>query len=105
MVIKLLHCNCVCVCVVDNVTLERKKVGCPAVTVHVNENGRDISIDFVLGLEVHSSWPTFTQDGFNIENWLGKKVKMDQRRKPFYLVPKHEGRGNTEQGGIKAKGK
>lgn len=100
--IKLLHCNSVCVYMVD-VTVEKKKVGCPAVTV--KENNKDISIDFVLGLEVHSSWPSFTQDGFNIENWLSKKEKMVQRRKPFYLVPKYEGRGNTEQGGIKAKGK
>lgn len=90
-------------CVVD-VTLERKKMGCPAVTLLVNDKGKQISIDLVLGLEVHSSWPSFTQDGFNIETWLGKKVRTDQRRKPFYLVPKYEGRGNAEQDGIMAKG-
>ncbi|KAF4090425.1 hypothetical protein AMELA_G00051610 [Ameiurus melas] len=87
----------------QNVTLERKKTGCPAVTLLVNEKGKNISIDFVLGLEVHSSWPLFTQDGFNIENWLSKKVKQDQKGKPFYLVPKYEGRGSAEQDGIMAK--
>ncbi|XP_047668415.1 cyclic GMP-AMP synthase isoform X2 [Tachysurus fulvidraco] len=86
-----------------DVTLVRKKMGCPAVTLLVKENGKNISIDFVPSLEVHSSWPAFTQDGFNIENWLGKKVRMEERRKPFYLVPKYEGRGNAEQDGIMAK--
>ncbi|KAK2852597.1 hypothetical protein Q7C36_007798 [Tachysurus vachellii] len=86
-----------------DVTLERKKMGCPAVTLLVKENGKNISMDFVLSLEVHSCWPAFTQDGFNIENWLGKKVKMEERRRPFYLVPKYEGRGNAEQDGIMAK--
>lgn len=90
-------------CVVDDVTLERKKMGCPAVTLLVKENGKHISIDLVLGLEVHSSWPNFTGDGFNIDSWLSKKVKTDQKRKPFYLVPKYEGRGNAEQDGIMAK--
>ncbi|KAB5581661.1 hypothetical protein PHYPO_G00178320 [Pangasianodon hypophthalmus] len=85
------------------VKLERKKMGCPAVTLLVNENDKHISIDFVLGLEVHSSWPDFTQDGFNIEKWLSKKVRMEQRQKPFYLVPKYEGRGNAEQDGVMAK--
>lgn len=92
-------------CVVDDVRLERKKIGCPAVTLVVNEKKKEISIDFVLGLEVHSSWPDFTKDGFKIENWLGKNERMEQRREPFYLVPKYEGRGNTEQDGVMAKGK
>ncbi|XP_060782025.1 cyclic GMP-AMP synthase isoform X2 [Neoarius graeffei] len=86
-----------------NVTLERKKGGCPAVTLHVQKNGRHIFIDFVLALEVHSSWPIFTNDGFSIENWLSKKVKMDQRWREFYLVPKYEGRGTVEKDGIMAK--
>ncbi|XP_047010076.1 cyclic GMP-AMP synthase isoform X2 [Ictalurus punctatus] len=87
----------------QNVSLERKKTGCPAVTLLVNEKGKQISIDFVLGLEVHTSWPSFTQGGFSIENWLSKKVKQDQKGKPFYLVPKYEGRGSAEQDGIMAK--
>ncbi|XP_053358503.1 cyclic GMP-AMP synthase [Clarias gariepinus] len=86
-----------------DVRLERKKIGCPAVTLVVNEKKKEISIDFVLGLEVHSSWPDFTKDGFKIENWLGKNERMEQRREPFYLVPKYEGRGNTEQDGVMAK--
>lgn len=61
--------------IVIDVKLERKKMGCPAVTLLVAEKDKNISIDFVLGLEVHSSWPRFTEDGFNIENWLSKKVK------------------------------
>ncbi|KAK3554226.1 hypothetical protein QTP70_020191 [Hemibagrus guttatus] len=87
----------------SNVTLERKKKGCPAVTLLVKENGKKISIDFVLSLAVHTSWPSFTQDGFNIENWLSKKVRMEQRQKNFYLVPKYEGKGTAEQDGIMAK--
>lgn len=80
-------------------------MGCPAVTLLINEKGKHISVDLVLSLEVRSSWPSFTQDGFNIDNWLGRKVKMEQKRKPFYLVPKYEGRGNAEQDGIMAKGR
>ncbi|KAI5616259.1 cyclic GMP-AMP synthase [Silurus asotus] len=86
-----------------DVQVERKKPGCPAVTLLVKEKGKKIYIDFVLGLEVPSSWPEFTLYGFSIENWLSKKVKVDQRRKPFYLVPKYEGRGNAEQDGVMAK--
>ncbi|KAF5910115.1 cyclic GMP-AMP synthase [Clarias magur] len=86
-----------------DVSLERKKMGCPAVTLLVKEKKKEISIDFVLGLEVRSSWPDFTKDGFKIENWLGKNERMEQRREPFYLVPKYEGRGNVEQDGVLAK--
>ncbi|TSK22712.1 Sialin [Bagarius yarrelli] len=87
----------------DNVTLDRKKKGCPAVTLLVKENRKTISIDFVLGLKVHSTWPPFTQDGFNIEKWLGTKVRKEQRQKWFYLVPKYEGRGNAEEDGVMAR--
>ncbi|XP_022540412.2 cyclic GMP-AMP synthase [Astyanax mexicanus] len=88
-----------------NITVEGKKPGCPAVTLQVKgKDGRIISLDFVLGLEVHSSsWPAITKDGFKIDNWLGRKVKTDLKRKPFYLVPKYEGKGTTECDGVKAK--
>uniref|UniRef100_A0A672NU36 Cyclic GMP-AMP synthase n=1 Tax=Sinocyclocheilus grahami TaxID=75366 RepID=A0A672NU36_SINGR len=62
---------------------------CPAVTLEVKmeENGKTISIDFVLGLKVHrASWPDFTKDGFKIETWLGKKEKANMKHRPFYLL-------------------
>ncbi|XP_051508266.1 cyclic GMP-AMP synthase-like [Myxocyprinus asiaticus] len=86
------------------IVVERKKARCPAVTLQVTENGKTISIDFVLGLKVHSSsWPPFTKDGFKVENWLGTKEKADLKRQPFYLVPKYEGKGNAEHDGVVAK--
>lgn len=89
---------------VDKIVVQRKKLKCPAVTLEVTENGNTISIDFVLGLEVHGSWPIYTKDGFKIEKWLGTKVKTDLKRQPYYLVPKYEGKGNVEHGGVVAKG-
>uniref|UniRef100_A0AAY5JYF5 Cyclic GMP-AMP synthase n=1 Tax=Esox lucius TaxID=8010 RepID=A0AAY5JYF5_ESOLU len=84
--------------------LERKKRGCPAVTLLLTNGGTvPISLDIVLGLEVHSSWPTFTKEGFKIEKWLGRKVKKEQKLKPFYLVPKYEGNGMVELDGVFAK--
>ncbi|XP_017578171.1 cyclic GMP-AMP synthase [Pygocentrus nattereri] len=87
-----------------DVTVDRKKQGCPAVTLQVKKGDTLISLDFVLGLEVHSSsWPHFTNDGFKIDNWLGKKVKRDLKYKPYYLVSKYQGRGTREQDGVIAK--
>ncbi|XP_026134221.1 cyclic GMP-AMP synthase-like [Carassius auratus] len=88
------------------INVQRKKPRCPAVTLEVKmkENGKTIYIDFVLGLKVHrASWPDFTKDGFEIENWLGKKEKDNMKRQPFYLVPKYEGKGNAEHDGLVAK--
>ncbi|XP_016132365.1 cyclic GMP-AMP synthase-like [Sinocyclocheilus grahami] len=88
------------------IEMQRKKPKCPAVTLKVKmeENGKTISVDFVLGLKVHrASWPDFTKDGFKIENWLGKKEKANMKHQPFYLVPKYEGKGNTEHDGVVAK--
>ncbi|XP_041107983.1 cyclic GMP-AMP synthase [Polyodon spathula] len=83
-----------------DVQVERKRKGCPAVTLQVKE----ISVDIVLGLEVHSmSWPPMTKDGFNIVDWLGTKVKKDFKLKPFYLVPKYVGKGWDEKEGIYAR--
>ncbi|XP_056092939.1 cyclic GMP-AMP synthase [Rhinichthys klamathensis goyatoka] len=86
------------------IVIQRKKARCPAVTLEVIENGKTISIDFVLGLKVHrASWPDFTKDGFKIDNWLGKKEKADMKRQPFYLVPKYVGKGDAEHDGVVAK--
>ncbi|KAL0964426.1 hypothetical protein UPYG_G00323690 [Umbra pygmaea] len=84
-----------------DVILEKKKKGCPAVTLLIGEV--PISLDIVLGLEVRSSWPAFTSEGFKIENWLGTKVKKDLKSKPYYLVPKYEGNGTKENDGVLAK--
>uniref|UniRef100_A0A672NSN3 Cyclic GMP-AMP synthase n=1 Tax=Sinocyclocheilus grahami TaxID=75366 RepID=A0A672NSN3_SINGR len=81
------------------VTLERNEISSPN-SVHMlkmEENGKTISIDFVLGLKVHrASWPDFTKDGFKIETWLGKKEKANMKHRPFYLVSKYEGKGHTD---------
>ncbi|KPP61227.1 cyclic GMP-AMP synthase-like [Scleropages formosus] len=89
-----------------DVEVKRKKKGCPAVTLQIMKSDMEfpISLDIVLGLEVHSSsWPSFTKDGCKIEKWLGSKVKRDFKFKPFYLVPKYEGKGNEAKEGVLAK--
>ncbi|XP_036713542.1 cyclic GMP-AMP synthase-like [Balaenoptera musculus] len=60
---------------------------------------KEISVDIILALEYKSRWPTSTQGGLPISNWLGAKVKNSLRRQPFYLVPKHakEGSGFQEE--------
>lgn len=63
-----------------------------------------ISLDVVLCLKVKSSWPSFTSNGLKIDQWLGTKVKQEYKRKPYYLVPKYEGRGNVENDGVLNKG-
>ncbi|KAJ8360093.1 hypothetical protein SKAU_G00166180 [Synaphobranchus kaupii] len=85
------------------VEVERKKAGCPAVTLLINHKGMEIGLDIVLSLEVHSSWPEFTKGGFEIDSWLGTKVKQKFKLNPFYLVPKYTGKGNKERGGVSAK--
>uniref|UniRef100_A0A3Q0S113 Cyclic GMP-AMP synthase n=1 Tax=Amphilophus citrinellus TaxID=61819 RepID=A0A3Q0S113_AMPCI len=70
--------------------VEKKKKGCPAVTLTTNVNSVPISLDVVLCLMVKSSWPSFTNEGLKIEGWLGTKVKQEYKRKPYYLVPKYE---------------
>ncbi|XP_033835223.1 cyclic GMP-AMP synthase [Periophthalmus magnuspinnatus] len=85
------------------VSIDRKKRGCPAVTLNIKVESRDISLDIVLCLVVQSSWPDFTSDGLKIEAWLGRKIKKDYKFKPYYLVSKYEGNGNDERDGILAK--
>ncbi|XP_025072730.1 cyclic GMP-AMP synthase [Alligator sinensis] len=72
------------------VTLKRKKPGSPAVTLLIEKPQTQISVDIILALEYRSqSWPRSTQDGLNIDQWLGKKVKQAFKQNPLYLVPKH----------------
>ncbi|XP_041867122.1 cyclic GMP-AMP synthase [Melanotaenia boesemani] len=84
-------------------SMERKKKGCPAVTITTTVESIPISLDVVLCLEVKSSWPNFTNDGLKIEKWLGTKVKRDYKLMPYYLVPKYEGTGTKEKDGVRAK--
>ncbi|KAG7492824.1 hypothetical protein MATL_G00018740 [Megalops atlanticus] len=86
-----------------DVKVERKKRGCPAVTLQIEENDLLIGLDVVLGLEVHSCWPPHTQDGFRVEEWLGAKTRRDFTFEPFFLVPKYEGAGNEQMDGVCAK--
>ncbi|XP_071236266.1 cyclic GMP-AMP synthase [Salvelinus alpinus] len=87
-----------------DVLLEKKKKGCPAVTLTINGTGTvPISLDIVLGLQVKSSWPTFAQEGFKIDNWLGTKVKKELKSQSYYLVPKYEGKGTVELEGVCAR--
>ncbi|XP_026212560.1 cyclic GMP-AMP synthase [Anabas testudineus] len=84
-------------------TVTTKKKGCPAVTLTTEVQSVTISLDVVLCLMVKSSWPAFTNEGLKIEAWLGTKVKQEYKRKPYYLVPKYEGRGTVENDGVFAK--
>ncbi|XP_037003247.2 cyclic GMP-AMP synthase isoform X1 [Artibeus jamaicensis] len=75
-----------------NVIMERKKKGCPAVTLLIRkpkESVDAISVDIILALQVTGSWPASTGEGLRIQGWLGRKVRRDLRLQPFYLVPKH----------------
>ena len=91
--------------VISEWKIERKKRGCPAVTLITTLQSVTISLDVVLCLKVNSSWPPFTEDGLKIQEWLGTKVRRDQRLEPYYLVPKYEGCGEVENDGVLAKGK
>ncbi|XP_029031482.1 cyclic GMP-AMP synthase isoform X2 [Betta splendens] len=92
-----------CIKPLEEWTLTKKKKGCPAVTLTTNVHAVTISLDFVLCLMVQSSWPDFTKEGLKIEAWLGSKVKQDYKRKPYYLVPKYEGKGTDAWNGVLTK--
>ncbi|KAF3708008.1 Cyclic GMP-AMP synthase [Channa argus] len=81
----------------------RKKKGCPAVTLTTKVESVTISLDVVLCLRIKSSWPAFTTEGLKINDWLGVKVKREYKRKPFYFVPKYEGRGTIKNDGVLTK--
>uniref|UniRef100_A0A8C6UJ59 Cyclic GMP-AMP synthase n=1 Tax=Neogobius melanostomus TaxID=47308 RepID=A0A8C6UJ59_9GOBI len=85
------------------VDIDKKKKGCPAVTLTVEVDSSRISLDIVLCLVVQSSWPDFTKDGLKIEGWLGRKAKLKYKYVPYYLVPKYEGKGTEENNGVFAK--
>ncbi|XP_071767982.2 cyclic GMP-AMP synthase [Centroberyx gerrardi] len=90
----------------EDVEVERKKKGCPAVTLLITgaKGGSvPISLDVVLSLKVKSSWPSFTKEGLQIERWLGTKVKQKYKWEPYYLVAKYEGNGMLESDGVLAK--
>ncbi|XP_032877601.1 cyclic GMP-AMP synthase isoform X2 [Amblyraja radiata] len=80
----------------SKVKVVRKKPGSPAVTLEIGGDGVLISLDMVLALEVKQRWPPSTDTGLKIEEWLGKKVRTDFRRKSFYLVPKQQPLETTE---------
>ncbi|XP_035028394.1 cyclic GMP-AMP synthase isoform X1 [Hippoglossus stenolepis] len=92
-----------CVKAFPDWTVTRKKPGCPAVTLTTTVQSVIISLDVVLSIKVRTSWPAFTQQGFQIQGWLGTKVKQDYKRQQYYLVPKYEGRGAVEHDGVLAK--
>uniref|UniRef100_A0A8B9THU4 Cyclic GMP-AMP synthase n=1 Tax=Anas platyrhynchos TaxID=8839 RepID=A0A8B9THU4_ANAPL len=68
------------------VTVKRRKARSPAITLLIKNSSAEISVDIILALEVQQSWPPSTQDGLNIERWLGRKVRRELRNKPIYLV-------------------
>ncbi|XP_007484258.1 cyclic GMP-AMP synthase isoform X2 [Monodelphis domestica] len=79
-----------------DIIVERKKPKSPAVTLLIRKP-EEISVDIVLALELRSSWPPSTQGGLTIETWLGRKVKMEFKYRPVYLVPKSVKEGNGLQ--------
>ncbi|KAM9006512.1 cyclic GMP-AMP synthase isoform X2 [Sarcophilus harrisii] len=82
-----------------DITVERKKPTSPAVTLLIRKP-EEISVDIVLALESNCSWPSSTQGGLAIEDWLGRKVKREFKFKPVYLVPKPVKEGSGFQANI-----
>ncbi|XP_062344568.1 cyclic GMP-AMP synthase [Cinclus cinclus] len=80
------------------VTVARKKVGCPAITLQIKNPPSEISVDIILTLEAQQSWPLSTQGGLKIEQWLGTKVRRDLRFRSLYLVAKQNKREKVLRG-------
>ncbi|NWJ02574.1 CGAS synthase, partial [Crypturellus undulatus] len=85
---------------IAEVTVTRKKPGCPAITLQIKNPPSEISVDIILALKVNQSWPLSTKDGLPVGEWLGTRVRKDLRYKEFYLVAKQNKeekvlRGNT----------
>ncbi|XP_044145623.1 cyclic GMP-AMP synthase [Bufo gargarizans] len=78
----------------EEVSLQRKDPGSPAVTLIIKNELQDISVDLVLALKIPSRWPEQTNSGMNIDNWLGTKVKREYIKNHFYMVPKQAMVGN-----------
>ncbi|XP_060608891.2 cyclic GMP-AMP synthase [Anolis sagrei] len=73
-----------------NISVEKKRPGCPAVTVLIGSPPSVISVDIILSLEFHHpKWCSSTENGMGIEEWMGTKVKKSLRSEPLYLVPKN----------------
>ncbi|KAL3971799.1 polymeric immunoglobulin receptor [Sarotherodon galilaeus] len=66
--------------------VDKKKRGCPAVTLTTHVQSVPISLDVVLCLKIN--------------HWLGDKARQEYRQKPYYLVPKYEGKGTVESDGV-----
>ncbi|NWR92409.1 CGAS synthase, partial [Furnarius figulus] len=81
-----------------DVTVTRKKAGSPAITLQIKNPPSEISVDIILTLEVKQSWPTSTQDGLKIEQWLGTKVRREFKYKSLYLVAKQNKREKVLRG-------
>ncbi|XP_044913673.1 cyclic GMP-AMP synthase isoform X4 [Felis catus] len=81
---------------IEDVVVQRKKRGSPAVTLLIRKP-KEISVDITLALELNTSWPASTKNGLPVKDWLGTKVRSSLRQQPFYLVPKHAKEGNGFQ--------
>ncbi|NXI94313.1 CGAS synthase, partial [Psophia crepitans] len=80
------------------VTVQRKKPRSPAITLQIKHPPAEISVDIILTLEAHQSWPSSTQDGLKIEQWLGTKVRKSFREKSLYLVAKQNKKEKVQTG-------
>ncbi|KFV68254.1 Cyclic GMP-AMP synthase, partial [Dryobates pubescens] len=84
------------------VTVKRKKPGSPAITLLISNPSTEppsvISVDIILTLKVNQSWPSSTEDGLRIEQWLGRKVRRHYRLQPLYLVAKQNRREKVQRG-------
>ncbi|XP_039675403.1 cyclic GMP-AMP synthase [Perca fluviatilis] len=83
--------------------VNRKRIHSPAVTLSLcrPEINSDelISVDLVPALEVHSQgcWPLAVCNGPDVDKWLGKKVRLEIKSLPCYLIPKRlKGRNLSE---------
>ncbi|XP_077146008.1 cyclic GMP-AMP synthase-like [Ranitomeya variabilis] len=78
----------------EDVTLQRKDPGSPAVTISIRNEPQDISVDLVVALKIINRLPKETKGGMKIDDWLGMKVKLEYKRSHFYMVPKRAMMGN-----------
>ncbi|XP_075125639.1 cyclic GMP-AMP synthase [Leptodactylus fuscus] len=76
------------------VSVQRKDPGSPAVTLIIEHKPQAISVDLVLALKIRSRWPEETNDGMDIDEWLGLKVKQEFKKSNFYMVPKKANKTN-----------
>ncbi|XP_069830739.1 cyclic GMP-AMP synthase [Dendropsophus ebraccatus] len=72
----------------EGVSLQRKDPVSPAVTLIIQNEPQNISVDLVLALKMIGRWPEQTNNGMKIDDWLGTKVKRNYKSDNFYMVPK-----------------